>query len=370
MRKTEFIYGGDIDIVACVYRLKRAGAVTLLTLRAEGMLVQAVYSPSTCSAPLEGLNAGAFISLKGTVREESRAPHGFEITLKDFNILACPAEDNALPDPHMLSVMRLRNGITGAFCKYMRDNGFTETHSPYIRSAYSDDGMLFKLKYFDKDAVLSDSPRIFLERSAMISDRVFEISHAFCADRHNSPRHLAEYTRMDLEMNYINSASEIMTVTDAVINDIINSLNSFYKNDLDILSANATAPGKIPSIAFYDAMDILKRPHSRPDLDPTDERKLSVYAESEFCNDFLYITNLPAVKRPPYEARSDENAALCDGFILLYRGMEIASGGKHMCAGMPSHGGVGIGLERLLMQLASLDNIRDATLFVRDMHNI
>ena len=370
MQKTKFIPGGDIDIAACIYRIKRSGAVTLLTLRAEGMLLQAAYSSSTCSAPLEGLTVGAFIRLTGTVCEESRAPHGFEITLKDFNMLACPIEDAALPDPRKLCIMRLRSGITGAFCQYLRDNGFTETHSPYIRAASPNDAALFKLKYFDKDAVLSDSPRRSLERSAMISDRVFEISHAFCADKHNSPRHLAEYTRMDLEMNYINSAAEIMTVTEAVINKIMISLNSFYKNDLDMVSAKAAAPDRIFAITFYDAMDILKRPRSRPDLDPTDERKLSEYAKKVYGSDFLYITQLPAVKRPPYEASSDANAALSDGFVLLYRGIEIASGGRHICAGMPSHGGVGIGLERMLMQLASLDNIRDAALFVRDMHNI
>ena len=118
MFRSEFIPGGDINIAACVYRIKRAGAVTLLTLRAEGELIQAVYSPSTCSVPLEGVKAGAFIRLTGTVCEESRAPHGFEIAMKGFTILAAPTENVAHTDPRRLSVMRLRSGITGAFAVY------------------------------------------------------------------------------------------------------------------------------------------------------------------------------------------------------------------------------------------------------------
>lgn len=370
MHKVEFIPGGDINIAACIYRIKRAGAVTLLTIRAEGELVQAVYSPSTCAAPFEGVTAGTFIKLTGTVREESRAPHGFEITLKDFTILAVPTENDAHTDPRKLSVMRLRSGIISAFCECMRDNGFTETHSPCIRAAAPDDVKLFMLKYFDKDAVLSDDPRAYLERSAMISDRVFEISHAFCADRHHSPRHLAEFTRLDFEMNYIDNISDVMTMTTMVINKIIDRLNSSYRDDLDTLSAKIAAPREINAITFLDAMDIIKRPRTRPDLDPTDERKLFEHEKKEYGSDFLYITELPAVKRPTYEARSYEAETLGDGFVLLYRGMEIASGGRHNLTGMPSHGGAGIGLERLLMQLASFDNIRDAVLFVRDMHSI
>lgn len=367
MQNNTFTPGGDIKIAACVHRTKKAGAVTLITLRTGGRLIQAAHTDADCAAPRSALKPGAYISLTGTVREEPRAPHGIEITLKDFTVLARsePDENTAL----MHTILRIRDAAAGAFRAALATDGFFEMHSPAARRAEDGDTGLFRLSWFGADAVLSGSPRRYLTEGAAMLDRVMEVSQAFSAARHNSPRHLAEYTRLDLEMNYINGIADVMTVTENVINAIITRLDTDCADEVAALGATLPKAGAIPAISFTEAMTVLGKDGAQPDLDPTDEAKLTKYASETLGSELLFVTQLPARKRPPYEAEAAYTGS-SEGFVLLCRGMEAASGGEHTAPGMPRHGGCGIGLERLLMKLLQLPDIRSAAPFPRDMHNI
>ncbi|MBQ3427179.1 MAG: hypothetical protein IJH37_08560 [Clostridia bacterium] len=367
MQNNIFTPGGDIKIAACVHRIKRAGAVTLITLRAGGRLIQAAHTDADCAAPRAALKPGAYISLTGTVRHEPRAPRGIEITLKDFTVLAAPCSDDDTAPLH--PILMLRAAAADAFRATLAKDGFFEMHSPAVRRTEDGDTGLFRLSWFGADAVLTGDPRRYLIDGAAALDRVLEISQAFSAARHNSPRHLAEYTRLDFEMNYINGIADVMAVSENAINAIITRLSEDCAEELAALDAALPEAGAIPVITFTEAMAVLGKSGDQPDLDPTDEARLSSYAQKSLGSELLFVTRLPSEKRPQREAAASE-AGLSEGFILLCRGMEVASGGEHSSPSMPRHGGCGIGLERLLMKLLQLPDIRDAAPFPRDMHNI
>ena len=336
---------------------------TCLSSRAsQPMATQAAAPAAVCTA----LMPGAYISLTGTAREEQRALHGMEIAIKDFTLLApiTNGENLHSRDPKMFAILRIRAAATAAFRDALNAEGFFEMHSPAVRRAEEGDAGLLRLNWFGEDAVLTGSPRRYLIQGAAALDRVMEISQAFSAARHNSPRHLAGYTRLDFEMNYINNITDVMAMTEKVINALISGLNVDCADEVALLGADLPKAGAIPAITFTEAMSVLGKDNSQPDLDPTDEAKLSAYANKTLGSELLFVTHLPAERRPVYE-KAAPDTELSEGFVLLCR-----SGGEHVSVNMPRHGGCGIGLERLLMKLLQLPDIRLASPFPRDMHSI
>ncbi len=412
--------GEDAAFHACVHKIRSASGFSFVMVRTGRYIIQTVHDAKMCGKGLDKLKEGMYIELCGTVKEEPRSELGVEIVLKDFTLISRPAaemplhvSDNALGcsldtslahrtaalrHPKERAVFRISEGVVNAFRELMQENAFTEIHTPRITS-YPTEGIkgAFPMKYFGDDAFLSQSPQLYKQICIAFFDRVFEVGHAFCAEKHNSARHLNEFISLDLEMGYAKSISDIMSTQTAVIKYIIAYLNEHYSYELALLSASLPEVTSIPSVTFYEALDILKKPHEQVDLDPTDDVKISEYAKKEYGSEFLFITHFPAVKRPFYIADSTDDPALTESFDLLFRGMEIASGGQriHTYAeqlaklersgidseelewflsslkyGMPPHGGFGMGLERFVMKLLDLENIRQASLFPRDMHHL
>ncbi len=412
--------GEELAFSACVHKIRGASGFSFVIVRTGRYLIQTVHDDKKCKKGLEELKEGMFIELCGTVKEEPRAELGAEIVLKDFTVLSSPAaelplrvSDNALGcsieasmehrtaalrHPKERAVFKISEGVINAFREILLKNSFTEIHTPKI-TAYPAEGIksAFPVKYFGNDAFLSQSPQLYKQICTAIFDRVFEVSHAFRAEKHNSARHLNEFISLDLEMGYIKSIADIMSTQTAIIKYIIAYLKENYTYELELLGAKPPEVASIPSITFYETLDILKKPRGQVDLDPTDEMKISEYAKKEYGSEFIFITHFPAAKRPFYIADSKDDPALTESFDLLFRGMEIASGGQRIhdyteqlskldCSGidpeelewflsslqygMPPHGGFGMGLERFLMKLLDLENIRQASLFPRDMHHL
>ena len=228
-------------------------------------------------------------------------------------------------------------------------------------------------------------------------DRVFEIAPVYRAEKHNSARHLNEYIGLDFEMGFIKDMTDVMQMETAMLRHVMGYISENYKPELELLGAKLPEVGDIPAVTFFEALDILGKSRNQFDLDPTDEVKLCEYAKEKYGSEFIFVTKFPGMKRPFYAMDSKDDPKLAESFDLLFRGLEITTGGQRIHDydeqvaklerygiapeelesylsihkyGMPPHGGLGIGLERVVMKLLDLDNIRQSSLFPRDMHHL
>jgi len=412
--------GRVVTINACVHKIKEMGAFAFVMLRTGRYVVQSVYTNEGCKAPLSDIKEGYYITATGKVREEPRAIYGYEIELNDFTVLSVPAEDYplhvsarklgcsieanlkyrsvALRNPHERAAFKIAEGVCEGFRRFLLQNGFTEIHTPKIVSAGAEGGAnIFKLKYFGKDAFLAQSPQFYKQTCVAIFDRVFEIGPVYRAEKHNSTRHLNEYIGLDFEMGYIKDMYDVMNMETAMLKYVLEYIKAHYQNEIEITGAKIPEIDKIPTITFLEAINIVGGSKSKHDLEPADEVKICEQIYKEYGSEFVFITHFPSAKRPFYAMDNPDDPRLAESFDLLFRGLEITTGGQRIHDyqqqvekmkrmnlnpddfasyldihkyGMPPHGGLGIGLERLVMKLLNLPNIRQASLFPRDINHL
>lgn len=409
--------GQTVTLSACIHKVRHMSGFSFVILRTGRYVIQSVYSPDHCPCDISEVKEGAYVTITGTVKEDKRANYGFEIVLESVTLLSkpyaeyplhvsdkrlgCPIETNleyrsvALRNPHERAVFKLSEGVVSGFREFMLGEGFTEIHSPKIVAAGAEGGAnIFKLKYFDKDAYLSQSPQFYKQTCVAFFDRVFEIAPVYRAERHNTTRHLNEYIGLDFEMGFISDMYDVMNMETAMLRHTVSYIKEHYGNELAILGAQLPAITDIPSLTFFEAVEAIGGGKNKYDLEPEDEVKLCDYAKEHFGSEFIFITHFPAAKRPFYVMNDREDERLALSFDLLFRGLEITTGGQRIHSyeeqvakmermgldpadfksyldvhkyGLPPHGGLGIGLERLVMKLLSLTNVRYASLFPRDL---
>ena len=412
--------GGSISFSACVHKLRKMGGFSFIILRTGRYILQSVYTADKCEGDFDGLCEGAYITVTGDVKKEERANYGYEITLSSFEVLSKPAEEYplhvsskklgcsietsmahrsvALRHPEQRAVFKIAEGVVSGFREFMLSQNFTEIHTPKIVAAGAEGGAnIFKLKYFDKDAYLAQSPQFYKQTCVAFFDRVFEIAPVYRAEKHNSTRHLNEYIGLDFEMAFINDMHDVMAMETAMLKYVVDYVAKNYPTEIEMLGATLPVIDDIPSVTFFEALDILGKSHNQFDLDPTDEVKLCEYAKENYGSEFIFVEKFPGLKRPFYAMDSKDDPKLAESFDLLFRGLEITTGGQRIHDydeqvaklkryniepeelgayidihkyGMPPHGGLGIGLERLVMKLLGLSNIREASLFPRDIHHL
>jgi nondiscriminating aspartyl-tRNA synthetase len=410
--------GQSVTIHGAVHALRDMGGVVFLTLRMADGALQCVCDPGT--AP-EGLSEECTVVLTGTVRAEHRAPGGYEVGVETLTILSRPAApspvslskrkldlhlDTELPlRPVVLrrleerSVFRIQEGLARAFRDYLHGEGFTEIHTPKIVHAGAEGGSnIFKLDYFGKKAYLAQSPQFYKQTMVGAFERVYEVGPVFRAEKHATTRHLNEYTGLDLEMGYIDSFYDVMEVETGFLRHAMDLLGREYADDLERLGVTLPDASHIPCLRFDEAKRLAAEKYGYQirdpyDLEPEEEAHIGRYAKEELGSDFVFVTHYPSKKRPFYAMDDPEDPKATLSFDLLFRGLEVTTGGQriHDYAaqvakmeargmdpadfesylmihkhGMPPHGGLGIGLERLTMQLCGLDNVRCAALFPRD----
>lgn len=235
-----------------------------------------------------------------------------------------------------------------------------------------------------------------------VFDRVFETAPVFRAEKHNTKRHLNEYTSLDFEMGYIDGFEDIMAMEAGFLQYTMKLLEREYAGELRILGIELPKAEKIPAVRFDDIKRKVSEKYGRGiknpyDLEPEEEQLISQYAKEEWGADFVFVTHYPSRKRPFYAMDDPEDPTFTLSFDLLFRGMEITTGGQrihdyhelkkkmeirgmteegmeqYLSAfkhGMPPHGGLGIGLERLTMKILGEDNVREAALFPRDLSRL
>ena len=308
-----------------------------------------------------------------------------------------------LRNPKERAIFKLQEGIQRGFREFLSSQGFTEIHSPKINFAGAEGGTnVFKLDYFGKQVYLAQSPQLYKQAMVAVYERVFEIAPVFRAEHHDTSRHLNEYISMDFEMGFIDSFEDIMNMETGLLKYIMNLLKTEYKNEVDLLHVDIPEITEIPVLKFMEAKEILMKkfkyqPTDMKDFDPAEEELLGKYAKKQFNSDFIFITHYPSKKRPFYTMDDPEDPEYTLSFDLLFRGLEITSGGQRVHDytaqvekmqklgmnpeefatylmlhkyGAPPHGGLGLGLERLTMHLLGAKNVREATMFPRDINRV
>lgn len=408
-----------------VHSIRNMGDVAFLILRRREGLFQTVYESDKVNVSLHDLKEGMTLRVKGVLCEEGRAPHGRELHIREITVLSQPAEPMplaidkwkldtsleaklnfrpiALRNIQERSKFKIQEGIVRAFRDYLYSQGFTEIHTPKIGARGAEGGAnLFKFSYFHKPAVLAQSPQFYKQMMVGVFDRVFETGPVFRAEKHNTKRHLNEYTSLDFEMGYIDDFTEIMEMETGFLRYMVKELKERCEKELKLLDVTLPDTEKIPCVPFMEAKELVFETYGRPirspyDLEPEEEALIGQYFHETYGADFVFITHYPSKKRPFYAMDDPSDPRYTLSFDLLFRGLEVTTGGQrihdyptlsrklqargmseegmeqYLSAfkhGMPPHGGLGIGLERLTMQLLGEDNVRETTLFPRDMNRL
>lgn len=417
--------GKEVKINGAIHKIRDMGDVAFVVLRKREGLVQTVYEEGATNISLKDLCEEATVEILGVVAKEERAPHGFEIRLKEVKILSKPAEPMPIAvnkwkmntsleiklDLRPLSLrnvkerakFRIQEGIVRGFRDFLHGQGFTEIHSPKIGARGAEGGAnLFRLEYFHKHAVLAQSPQFYKQMMVGVFDRVFEAAPVFRAEKHNTKRHLNEYTSLDFEMGYIDSFEDIMEMETGFLQYTMKLLETEYGKELQILGVTLPKVDKIPQVRFDKAKELVAEKYNRKirnpyDLEPEEEALIGRYFKEEMDADFVFVTHYPSKKRPFYAMDDPEDSTFTLSFDLLFHGLEITTGGQRIHEyqmlvdkmeergmtdegmeqymmifkhGMPPHGGLGIGLERLTMKILGEDNVRETTLFPRDLSRL
>ena len=414
--------GKEIRMNGAVHTIRHMGEVAFVILRKSRGLVQCVYEAGGTDFDIRDLKEESAVEVMGVVKAEERAPQGFEIRLKEIRVLSQPAEplplavskwklNTSLETKLSLRPISLRNvrerakfkiqeGIVRGFRDYLLSQGFTEIRTPKIVARGAEGGSnVFKLEYFNKKAELGQSPQFYKQTMVGVYDRVFEAAPVFRAEKHNTTRHLNEYTSLDFEMGYIDSFRDVMDMETGMLQYVMKLLEQDYKKELDMLAVTLPEVGRIPAVRFDQAKELVSRKYDRKirnpyDLEPEEELLIGRYFKEEYGSDFVFVTHYPSKKRPFYAMDDPEDPKFTLSFDLMFRGLEVTTGGQRIHDyreitdkmekrgmdpediasylmifkyGMPPHGGLGIGLERLTMRLLDEQNVREASMFPRDV---
>lgn len=407
----------EVLIKGWVTRIRKLKSVTFLIVRDRTGMVQCVAANEFMEA--RNVKLETVVSITGNVALGNNAYNPYEVQIKSMEILSrveeeLPIEINKKDIEVNLDVMlnnrvlslrhekknaifKLQNIIVEAFREFLKGEGFTEIFTPKIVAEGAEGGSeVFSVQYFESKAYLTQSPQFYKQMMVGAGfERVFEIGHAYRAEEHNTNRHLNEYVSMDLEMGFIDSFEDIMDLEENFLRYMLSSINEKGEKYIEILGASLPVlKGRIPRISFNDGLEILKEKYNKilsGDLDPEGERLLCRYVKEEYDSDFVFLTHYPKEKRPMYTMpRGDKETK---SFDLLFRGIEITTGGQRIHDynmlinnmiskglnpdnyeyylstfkyGMPPHGGLAIGLERLTAMLLGLNNVRETSLFPRD----
>nr|WP_242981311.1 aspartate--tRNA(Asn) ligase [Ruminiclostridium sufflavum] len=414
----------ELTLNGSIYKIRDMGSFAFIILRTARYLVQCVFDPQKCDADLNTLVENSSIKVSGSIVLDKRAENGFELHLNYITVLSSPyaqmpisinkkglnisLETNLENRPYILrnhkqrAVFKLQEGIVSGFRNYMLANGFTEIHSPKIVESGAEGGAnIFKLDYFGEKAYLAQSPQFYKQTMVGVFDRVFEIAPVYRAEKHNTSRHLNEYIGLDFEMAYIDDMYDVMAMETGMLRAVMEELKANYSQELKLLNVDLPEIDFIPALTFMEAKGILKESGRKIknyyDFEPDEELAVSEFIKKEYNSEFVFITHFPSSKRPFYamDDKVDPDYAL--SFDLFFRGLEVTTGGQRVHDyteqvqkmtdkgldpaefesylmihkyGMPPHGGLGIGLERLLMRLLNQQNVREASLFPRDLSRL
>ena len=302
------------------------------------------------------------------------------------------------------AIFKVQAVIVKGFREFFNSQGFTEFQAPKLIGDDAEGGAnSFDVTYFKHIAHLAQSPQLYKQIMVAVFERVFAIGNVYRAEKHSTTRHINEYTSMDIEMGFIKSHEDVMDMETAMLSYVTAQLKKECAAEFALLkSVIPEVPAKIPRMSLREAQKLMTKETGKdstkePDLEPEHERWLCDYAAKKLGSDFIFITGFPTAKRPFYTYRDEKDPTYTRGGDLLFRGVEITTLAQRIHNyddlvasmkekgldpekfrfylqafkyGMPPHGGFGFGLERFTAKLLGLDNVKEATLFPRDLNRI
>lgn len=425
--------GEEVLVQGWINIRRDQGKLIFLDFRDMTGLVQGVVLPgSNAKENAEKVRSEWVVSVKGKVnqrpeknRQLEKQNGSIELEILEINILS---EAEALPfdmsgtelEPELpiqldhraitlrhkkyQSIFKVQNTIIDSFREFMKENNFFEFHAPSITPAVAEGGSeVFQIGYFDHKAYLTQSPQLYKQVAMTAFERVFSVNKIFRAEPSQTTRHLTEIISLDAEMGFIESWKDVRDMAEGTVKRILKNVSEQCQHELDNLKA--TLPEMIdytPTLSLTEAQEKIFEHFKRDvrgekDLNPEDERNLCEIIKKETGSDFVFVYGYPTKKKPFYVYPNPENPEVNEGMDLLCRGVEWLSGGrrindfkqlqKHVDEwgmdpkkikmfldafryGAPPEGGFAFGAERITMQLLGLKNIREASMFPRDMDRI
>ncbi|AEV82508.1 aspartyl-tRNA synthetase [Actinoplanes sp. SE50] len=391
-----------------VHRIRRLKSVTFLIVRDAAGLAQVVVDDPG------DLREETVVAIVAVVTPNEQAPGGVELTAPAIRVhsavdvplpfdLHRPALTAGLPaqldhaavalrHPARRTALRVAAAATAGFRAALEAQRFVEIHTPKIVESATESGAnVFQLDYFGRPAFLAQSPQFYKQMMVGVLERVFEVGPVFRAENSDTARHLTQYTSLDAEMGFVADHRDVMAALTRTLGGMLGEVTARTG------VVTPEVPAEIPAVHFTEALRIAGAPAGEPDLAPAHERALGEWARREHGSEFVYVTGYPMRKRPFYTHPDPADTTYSNGFDLLFRGLEIVTGGQRLhrhadCVaalraageplaayagyleafryGMPPHGGWAIGLERLVARLTGAANVREVAAFPRDPHRV
>jgi len=408
--------GTQVRLQGWVHRRRELAKLTFLVIRDRAGLAQVVL-PAGSEVPPEETP----VEVCGTATRSAQAPAGVEVTDASVTALGERAEtpavelwrptlDTGLPTllDHAATtwrhpLQRAKWELAAASLRGFRDTldaqGFTEVHSPKIVEQATESGAnVFEVDYFGKPAYLAQSPQFYKQQLVGVFERVYEVGPVFRAEPHDTVRHLAEYVSLDVELGFVEDHHEVMACLRDVAAGMVAGVRADAASAVERLGVELPdVPEKIPTLHFRDALQIAGAPADEPDLSPAHERALGEWAKAEHGAEFVFVEGYPTAHRAFYSHPDPDDPRWSRAFDLIFRGIELVSGAQRLHRyddyvrtldqrglpyapyatyveafkrGIPPHGGFAIGLERWVARLVEAANIREVTLFPRDLHRL
>lgn len=422
--------GKQVTISGWLHKKRLLGGLTFINIRDRTGLVQVVIDNKDEVEKLRGMQVGTVLTVSGNAVEESRAPNGAELHDASLTILV-PVNDEppieidkplshkpdnldtlfeyrpvGLRNLQETAIFKVQAAILKALRDYFYQQGFTEAHTPKLLAAATEGGAeVFKIDYFGREATLAQSPQFYKQIMVGVFERVFEIAPVYRAEPSATTRHMTEYISVDGEMGFIN-IDDLKEFLSGLLNYVSDTLWSEHENEMNLLRASKPELTKaIPSISMAEIHEKYSKATGEntigeKDLRPDEERWICEYAHKNLGSEAVFVTEWPASEMKFYHKAQADKPELADRVDLLFRGVEIVTGSMRehnydtlfkqlkemvdgdpndpgfkplllaMKSGMPEHGGFGMGLERLTQKFIGLHNVKEASLFPRDMNRL
>ena len=420
----------SVTIRGWLHKKRLLGGLNFIVVRDRSGLVQVVLQNEAEVEKLRGLHIGTVLSVTGKVVQESRAPGGAEVHEPSITI-EVPVHDeppieidkplshesehlDTLLDNRVLglrnlkeqAVFRIQAEVKEAIRKYLRGQDFVEFNSPKLLPGATEGGAeVFKLDYFGKQATLAQSAQFYKQIMVGVYERVFEINPTYRAEPSATTRHMTEFITIDMEMGFI-TFPELLNLLSNLINSVVIDVWENCEQQLKLWeAAKPVLVAEFPILTMAEIHEKYSQATGtntvgEKDLRPDEERWICEYATKNLGSEAVFVTEWPASEAKFYHKLYDDRPELAERFDLLLRGVEIATGSmrehrydvlvkqlkektggspedpgfKYFLQafryGLPPHGGFGMGLERLVEKIIGLANVKEATLFPRDINRL
>ncbi len=408
--------GPTVLLHGWVHRRRALARVSFLVVRDRSGLAQVVL-PAGADLPPEETP----VEVVGTATANPQAPGGVEVTDASVRALGEPADtppvelwrprlDASLPvlldqaatawrHPTQRARWELAAASLHGFRSVLDAGGFTEVHTPKLVAQATESGAnVFTVDYFGRPAYLAQSPQFFKQTLVGVFERVYEVGPVFRAEPHDTVRHLAEYVSLDVELGFIEDHRDVVACLRDVVAGMVAAIHERAAPAVALLGIEVPkVPDEIPVVHFTEALRIAGAPADEPDLAPAHERALGAWALEVHGSDLVVVEGYPTAHRAFYSHPDPDDPHWSRSFDLIFRGTELVSGAQRLHRhedylrvlaergyplepyasyvevfrrGIPPHGGFAIGLERWVSRLVGAENIREVTLFPRDLHRL